>query len=126
MPVRQAGPEPVTSPARGDAIVCGIVYMIASTVAFAGVNALIKWEVATYPVGEVAFFRSLFSLIPCFIIVLPRNGLKVLRTARLGDHVRRALSQTCSMSAIFLAFKLMPLASAIAISFSAPLFTTLL
>jgi len=100
--------------------------MIASTVGFAGVNALIKWEVADFPVGEVAFFRSLFSLIPCFIIVLPRNGLKVLRTARLGDHVRRALSQTCSMSAIFLAFKLMPLASAIAISFSAPLFTTLL
>ena len=100
--------------------------MIASTVGFAGVNALIKWEVADFPVGEVAFFRSLFSLIPCFIIVLPRNGLKVLRTARLGDHVRRALSQTCSMTAIFLAFKLMPLASAIAISFSAPLFTTLL
>jgi drug/metabolite transporter (DMT)-like permease len=111
---------------RGDAVVRGILYMIASTIAFAGVNALIKWEVALYPVGEVAFFRSLFSLIPCCIIVLPRQGLRVLRTERIGGHVRRALSQTCSMTAIFIAFKLMPLASAIAISFSAPLFTTLL
>jgi drug/metabolite transporter (DMT)-like permease len=124
--VRQQLLKPVAPPARGDAVVRGIFFMIASTVAFAGVNALIKWEVADFPVGEVAFFRSLFSLIPCFIIVLPRNGLKVLRTSRLGDHVRRALSQTCSMTAIFIAFKLMPLASAIAISFSAPLFTTFL
>jgi drug/metabolite transporter (DMT)-like permease len=114
------------APVRGDLVVHGILYMIASTIAFAGVNALIKWEVAIYPVGEVAFFRSLFSLIPCFIIVLPRHGLRVLRTGRIADHVRRALSQTCSMTAIFIAFKLMPLASAIAISFSAPLFTTLL
>jgi drug/metabolite transporter (DMT)-like permease len=116
----------VRSLARGDVVVRGILYMIASTIGFAGVNALIKWEVAVYPVGEVAFFRSLFSLIPCFIIVLPRRGFRVMRTERIGDHVRRALSQTCSMTAIFIAFKLMPLASAIAISFSAPLFTTFL
>src|SRR5579885_589422 len=116
------------APARPlrDSIVRGILYMVASTVAFAAVNALVKWEVAIYPVGEVAFFRSLFSLIPCSIIVLPRFGLRALRTERIGDHVRRALSQTCSMTAIFMAFKLMPLAGAIAISFCAPLFTTFL
>jgi drug/metabolite transporter (DMT)-like permease len=104
----------------------GIAYMVASTVAFAAVNALIKWEVALYPVGEVAFFRSLFSLIPCYLIVLPRHGFRVWRTERLFDHVKRAASQLCSMTAIFVAFKLMPLAGAVAISFSAPLFTTFL
>lgn len=109
-----------------DQVVRGIAFMVASTVAFAGVNALIKWEVALYPVGEVAFFRSLFSLIPCYLIVLPRHGLRVFRTERLFDHVKRAASQLCSMTAIFAAFKLMPLAGAVAISFSAPLFTTLL
>jgi drug/metabolite transporter (DMT)-like permease len=109
-----------------DSIVRGIAFMVASTVAFAGVNALIKWEVAFYPVGEVAFFRSLFSLIPCYLIVLPRRGLRVFRTERYFDHVKRAASQLCSMTAIFVAFKLMPLAGAVAISFSAPLFTTFL
>ncbi len=100
--------------------------MIGSTVVFAGVNAVVKWEVALYPVGEVAFFRSLFALIPCYLLILPRAGLGVLRTQRWPDHVKRALSQLCSMMSIFLAFQLMPLAGAVAISFSAPLFTTLL
>jgi len=111
---------------RQDLIPLGIFYMIGSTLLFAGVNAAVKWEVALYPVGEVAFFRSLFSLIPCYLLILPRTGLGVLRTKRWPDHVKRAVSQLCSMMSIFLAFQLMPLAGAIAISFSAPLFTTLL
>ena len=111
---------------RQDQIPLGIFYMVASTVLFAGVNAAVKWEVAVYPVGEVAFFRSLFALLPCYLLILPRRGLGVLRTRRWPDHVKRAASQFCSMMCIFLAFQLMPLAGAIAISFSAPLFTTLL
>ena len=113
-------------PPRQDQILLGILYMVASTILFAGVNALVKWEVAIYPVGEVAFFRSFFALIPCYLIILPRTGLAVLRTERRSDHLKRALSQFCSMMSIFLAFQLMPLAGVIAISFSAPLFTTLL
>jgi drug/metabolite transporter (DMT)-like permease len=109
---------------RRDSVVGGIAFMVASTVAFALVNALIKWEVALYPVGEVAFFRSLFSLIPCYAIVLPRAGLRVFRTDRYFEHLKRAVSQLCSMTSIFVAFKLMPLAGAVAISFSSPLFTT--
>jgi drug/metabolite transporter (DMT)-like permease len=111
---------------RRDQIPRGIVFMIGSTILFAGVNAVVKWEVALYPVGEIAFLRSAFGLIPLYLIVLPRSGLAVLRTARLFDHVKRALSQFISQMAMFLSFALMPLASAIAISFAAPLFTTLL
>jgi drug/metabolite transporter (DMT)-like permease len=110
-----------------DQILPGIFYMIASTIMFSAVNALVKWEVAIYPVDEVAFFRSAFSIIPCLLIVLPRRGLAaVIRTERFGAHLKRALSQLCSMTAIFMAFKLMPLAGAMAISFSAPLITTVL
>jgi len=111
---------------RRDQIPRGIMFMIGSTILFAGVNAVVKWEVARYPVGEVAFLRSAFGLIPLYLIILPRTGLAVLRTARLPAHVKRALSQFISQMAMFLAFGLMPLASAIAISFAAPLFTTLL
>jgi len=117
---------PAIPSARQDQIPRGIFYMVGSTLLFAGVNAAVKWEVGLYPVGEVAFFRSLFALIPCYLLILPRTGLGVLRTQRWLDHVKRALSQTCSMMSIFLAFQLMPLAGAVAISFSAPLFTTLL
>jgi drug/metabolite transporter (DMT)-like permease len=111
---------------RRDHIPLGILYMVGSSLIFGVVNALVKWEVARYPVGEVAFYRSLFSLLPCYLLILPRTGLAVFRTERLIEHGQRALSQLGSMTAIFFAFQLMPLAGAIAISFSSPLFTTLL
>ena len=37
--------------ARRNQIPRGILYMVASTVMFGGVNAIVKWELATYPVG---------------------------------------------------------------------------
>jgi drug/metabolite transporter (DMT)-like permease len=114
------------SKTRRDQIPRGIRYMVGSTLLFAVMNAMVKWEVALYPPGEVAFYRSVFALIPCYLIILPRAGFGVWRTERVGDHVKRAVSQLCSMMCIFMAFALMPLAGAVAISFSAPLFTTLL
>jgi drug/metabolite transporter (DMT)-like permease len=113
-------------PRRQDQIPRGILLMIGSSLLFAVVNAIVKWEVALYPVGEVAFVRSLFSLIPCYLMILPRTGLAVFRTNRWFDHLKRAVSQFGSMMCIMLAFSLMPLADAIAINFSSPLFTTLL
>jgi drug/metabolite transporter (DMT)-like permease len=114
-----------TAPRR-DQIPLGILYMVASSLLFAVVNAVVKWLIATYPVGEIAFLRSLFALVPCYVMILPRTGLAVLRTNRLRDHLKRALSQFCSMMSMFIALLLMPIASAVAISFAAPLFTTLL
>jgi len=115
----------IATPATTD-IPRGILYMVLSTMMFGVVNGLVKWELAIYPVGEVAFFRTLFALIPILALILPRRGLAVLRTERFGDHFRRAASQLGSMTCLFVAFKLMPLAGATAISFAAPLITTLL
>src|ERR1700737_2463324 len=41
----------------------GIAYMLGSTVMFAGGNAVVKWQLATYPLGEVAFERTLFAFL---------------------------------------------------------------
>ena len=117
-------PDPL--PARRNQIPRGIFYMVLSTVMFAGVNAIIKWEVALYPIGEVAFFRSAFAFFAVCGMILPRTGLAVLRTNRYREHLQRGLSQFGSMTCMFMAFRLLSLGSAIAISFSAPLFTTLL
>ena len=112
--------------ARRNQIPRGIAYMVASTVMFAGVNAIVKWELETYPIGEVAFFRSLFAFLAVAAMILPRAGLAVLRTRRYREHLQRGLSQFGSMTCMFVAFRMLSLGSAIAISFSAPLFTTLL
>jgi drug/metabolite transporter (DMT)-like permease len=113
-------------PLRQNQIPRGIAYMVASTVVFAGVNAIVKLQVAKYPVGEVAFYRALFALVMVTTIILPRTGLAVFRTRRYLAHVQRGISQFGSMTCMFFAFSLMSLGSAVAISFAAPLFTTLL
>jgi drug/metabolite transporter (DMT)-like permease len=112
--------------ARRNQIPRGILYMVLSTVMFAGVNAVVKWELALYPVGEVAFFRSVFAFAAVCALILPRTGFAVLRTRRYREHLQRGLSQFGSMTCMFLAFRALSLSSAVAISFSAPLFTTLL
>ena len=94
-----------TQAARRNQIPRGIAYMVASTVMFAGVNAIVKWELQTYPIGEVAFFRSLFAFVAVAAMILPRAGLAVLRTRRYREHLQRGLSQFGSMTCMFVAFR---------------------
>lgn len=112
-------------PARRDHIPLGIFFMLGATVMFSVSSALSKWQVAEYPIGEVLFFRTATSLVICALLILPRSGFAVFRTNRLRDHVFRSFAQAASQSFIIIAFSLMPLAGAIAINFSSPLFTTL-
>ncbi len=119
-----AGRLPPTKPP--DDVPRGILYMIAATVLFAITAALAKWLVATYPIGEVVFCRSFFSLVICAACILPVTGLGVFATQRPGTHVARGLSQSISQTFSVIAFMLMPLAGAIAINFSAPLWSALL
>jgi drug/metabolite transporter (DMT)-like permease len=111
--------------ARQERVPLGILYMIGATVMFAGSNAVSKWLVETYPFGEILFTRTLVSLLVCAVVILPASGLAVFRTRRIGAHLLRGVSQGCSQSFIIIALSLIPLASAMAINFSAPLFATL-
>jgi drug/metabolite transporter (DMT)-like permease len=112
-------------PTRHERIPLAIVYMVVAGFVFAGSSAASKWLVATYPVGEVLFSRTVVGLLALSAFILPRKGLAVFRTQRLGAHLVRGVSQTTSQSLLVIAFSLMPLASATAINFSAPLFATL-
>jgi drug/metabolite transporter (DMT)-like permease len=115
-----------TETARDDHVVRGILFMIGATVMLAASNALSKWVVAIYPVGEVMFTRSLSSLIVCSAFMLPTTGFAVFATRRVRDHLARGLSQSISQTFTVLAFSMMPLAGATAITFSAPLFSALI
>src|SRR6267378_5023162 len=99
--------------------------MVASGAVFSASNAASKWLIATYPVGEVLFARTLVGLLTLGAFILPVTGLAVYRTSRLRAHALRACSQVGSQTMLLIAFSLMPLAGAIAIMFSSPIFSTL-
>ena len=112
-------------PARREHIPLGIFYMLGATVMFAGSSAISKWQVVDYPIGEVLFVRTVTSLVVCALLILPTAGFAVFRTQRPRDHLMRGIAQATSQTFIIIAFSLMPLAGAVAINFSAPLFATL-
>jgi drug/metabolite transporter (DMT)-like permease len=113
------------SPARREHVPLAILYMVGATIIFSGSSAASKWLVARYPIGEVLFTRTAVALIACALFILPRTGLAVFRTRRLGHHLMRSISQGFSQTFLLIAFSMMPLAGATAINFSAPLFATL-
>jgi drug/metabolite transporter (DMT)-like permease len=104
----------------------GILFMIGSTLLLAISNALAKWLVAIYPVGEVMSFRSFSSLVVCAAFILPVTGFAVFATQIPRAHIARGLSQSISQTFTVIALMLMPLAGVTAIGFSAPLWAALL
>jgi drug/metabolite transporter (DMT)-like permease len=111
--------------ARVERIPLAIAYILSATFVFTCTSALSKWLIATYPIGEVAFLRAFTPLIGLSLFVLPRMGLTVFRTKKLKGHLLRGATQSCSQVFLLIAFSLMPLASAVAINFSAPIFATI-
>ena len=111
---------------RRDHITRGIAFMVAASLMFSITNAMVKWEVGLYPIGEVAFLRTICGFTTLCAIFLPRTGFGVFRTHRPFAHMKRAASQFTSMFCMMMALSMMPLADATAIGFTAPLFTTLL
>lgn len=110
---------------RSDDVPRGIVCMVIATILFSGASAASKWLVGLYPVGEVLCLRSFASLIAGAVMILPVSGLSAFATHRPRDHLARGLSQAISQFCLLFAFSLMPLAGAVAINFSAPLFAAL-
>lgn len=89
-------------------------------------DASVKWLGAYYPTAQIMFFRCAVALIPVVVIIAMRGGLGVLKTQQKGLHLLRSVLGVSSMGLAFYAFSLMPLAEAISILHTAPIFMTAL
>jgi drug/metabolite transporter (DMT)-like permease len=112
--------------ASGKTALRGIACMLVATACFATMDSLVKWVAPRIPVMQIVFFRSLFAFIPIALLIARDGGIATLRTRRLGDHAKRSLCGVVSLACFIYAFGHMPLADAVAIGFSAPLFITAL
>ncbi len=103
----------------------GAAWMVAAAAAFSVMITLVRHLSTRQPVFEIVFFRNFFGL----LVMLPwllRRGGEVLRTGRFGLHLLRAGLGLAAMSLWFWTLSVLPLAEATALSFTAPIFATLL
>ena len=100
--------------------------MFMSLMLFSLMDADVKWLGASYPTAQIMFFRCALAMVPVLIIIHLRGGLAILRTQQVKLHLLRSLMGSGAMALAFYAFALMPLADAVSLLHTAPLFMTAL
>ncbi len=98
--------------------------MLGSTVFFGLMTIAIKLASATLHTFEIAFFRNFFGLIAALPLLM-LHGPGLLRTTQLPRYVVRCAIGIVSMMAGFWAIGHLPLAQAVALSYSTPIFVTI-
>ena len=107
-------------------IVKAVSFKIASTLMFAVMGAQVRYLGGAYQEGQVAFFRSIFALIPILIVFGWRGQLKgALRTQRPSEHLLRGVFSVVGTFCTFAALARIPIADFTAIAFVAPLITVI-
>jgi drug/metabolite transporter (DMT)-like permease len=97
--------------------------MTLSALLFGCMAVMIRLAASELHPFEIAFFRNLFGLVFALPILL-RHGPSILHTRKLPLYFLRCLIGIVSMLAGFWALVHLPLAQAVAISYSTPLFVT--
>jgi drug/metabolite transporter (DMT)-like permease len=111
--------------APADGALRGVLYMLASTLLFSLMHASVRHVSGHLHAFQIAFFRNLFGT----LVLLPwllRFGLEPFRTGRFGLHMLRVAFNLVAMMCFFYALTIAPLAQVTALSFTAPIFATLL
>jgi drug/metabolite transporter (DMT)-like permease len=134
MPAPQS-PDPTVKPAPAHPFVArwlalpanvrGALWILAASVLFSCMAAVVKTLGARLDSFQIAFFRCAFGL----LVILPfmlRAGPQVFKTRRPVLHIVRALTGVTAMFCGFYSITHLPLADATAISFAKPLFMIIL
>ncbi len=98
--------------------------MLGSTMAFGLMAVAIRYATRYVPTQEVAFFRNAFGLLALLPMLL-RPGHAPLKTQQLPRYFVRSAIGLGSMLCAFWALGHLPLAQAVSLSYSTPLFVTI-
>jgi len=99
---------------------------VLATISYAVVDTLSKYQAREYPVGMIVWARYAVPLVVLLLVFLPRRGRSMLRTAFPLIQLVRGVLLTAGTLFIVLAYRVMPIAEAQAISFIHPVLLTLL
>lgn len=100
------------------------LWMVLAAFLFACMGVLVKLSAPYFSSTELVFYRSLFGVWMTYMII--RHHRLPLRTAHWKIHVWRGLSGLVSLLLFFYCLTHMPLAAAISLNYTWPLFVALL
>jgi drug/metabolite transporter (DMT)-like permease len=101
-------------------------FYVGNLVVMVVISALVKLLSVRYPVSQILFFRFMFAVLPLFVLAAFTLGILSIKTSRYRDHAIRSVSGVLALSLFFSAISLIPMAEATMISYSSPIFITLL
>ncbi|MDK9705955.1 MAG: DMT family transporter [Desulforhopalus sp.] len=101
-----------------------IIYILLASLMFACMGVCVKLASGRFSAAEIIFYRGFISL----LLVAAWMSWRRLspRTPHLRTHVSRSLAGTVSLFAYFLAITMIPLATAVTLNYTSPLFLALL
>jgi drug/metabolite transporter (DMT)-like permease len=102
-----------------------IAGIVGATLCFTIGSAMVKLASPPIPAIEVAFFRSLFAIVPLLPTIF-REGARVLRVVHPGWHAARTCFGFVGMVSAFYGVATLSLADFTALGFAMPLFLTIL
>lgn len=102
-----------------------LLFAVAAFALYSSADALAKLLAANYTLPVILAGVSGFALVPIGAAALRSGGVSSLRMRRKTLHAVRAVLVLFNISGAYTAYRLLPLADAYAIAFSAPFFITI-
>lgn len=104
----------------------GILCLCAGIALFAVQDLILKLLAGAYPLSEAMVLRGLTAMPLLMMIAARSGGLSTLITARTRQMMLRGLVMFVAYAAYYLALPALPIATAVSLYFTAPLFITVL
>ena len=98
----------------------GSLWMLVAALGFATMGALVKVGSAKFSSAELVFYRSLFGFLLIFTLI--RIKRLPIKTPHLNKQLARALIGFVALLMFFYAISHLPLATAITLNYTSPLF----
>eukprot|EP01034_Spumella_vulgaris_P015864 gene15864-20276_t len=76
----------IKAPSRTSRPLLGVLFMCTACALFPIMNGLVKLLAATYDPQEIVWFRIILHLVLVAAVFMPRMGLGLLRTRRIGTQ----------------------------------------
>lgn len=104
----------------------GIAFLVAGVAVFSVQDLILKLLSGAYPLHQAMLLRSLTAIPFLLLFVHWEGGLRTLFTAGTRAMIWRGVVMFAAYTAYYLALAALPMATTVALYFSAPLFITIL